>query len=395
MYRYARRVDFGLSAEQEMFRLEVRQFLAAAWDPNLFRSDLEQATVAGGPPAGPWHRRLQEARLVAPHWPEQYGGRGLGLIERLIVSQELASAGALGPGNPIGIGWAGSTILTFGTEAQKDRFLRPILGGDEIWCQLFSEPGSGSDLASLTTRAERAGDSYYVTGQKVWTSLADVADWGILLARTDPLAGKHRGLTFFLIDLRQPGVEVRRIRQMTGEAEFCEVFLQQAHIPVDQVVGEVGSGWMVALTTLMNERIDLSTARGLLWGAGPSFGQVWRSLIDEIRLEVSRLTDLYISNRILELAKLRTLATADAGGDFVTQAAIQKLLADRFGQEVMTAVKDEEGALGMLAGSSTAAYLFSRALTIGGGTEEVQKNILGERALGLPADPSLASVVKP
>lgn len=380
-----------MTGSPDAFRAEVRDHLERAWDPERYPVEGGNRTTASGTPLGAWHAKLQEARLVAPHWPERYGGRGLSMSAKLVVTEELIRAGAPAASNVIAVGWAGPTILRHGTDAQKDRFLEPMLTGDEQWCQLFSEPGAGSDLAGLTTRAERDGDEFVIDGQKVWTSGAHESDWGILLARTDPAATKHEGITYFLLDMHQSGVEVRRIRQMTGESEFCEVFLTGARVPAELVVGEVHGGWTVALTTLMNERISLSTGQGMLWGLGPSFADFWRRASRGSRDAATRdrLASAYIQDAVIRRLKEQAVAAAEGGVPGV-EAAIQKILADRAGQQVMALAHDLMGLQGLSwpddAGDRAflSGFLFSPALTIGGGTEEVQKDILGERALGLP-----------
>lgn len=393
-----------VSPELEEFRREVREFLDREWDPGRYPAEAGNFTTAAGTPLGAWHAKLQEARLIAPHWPSRYGGRGLTLFHKRVVTEELVRAGAPAPSNVIGIGWAGPAILAHGTPEQKERFLEPMLAGREHWCQLFSEPGAGSDLAGLNTGAVRDGDEFVVTGQKIWTSGADDSDWGILLARTDPQARKHDGITYFLLDMRSPGVEVRPIRQMTGEREFCEVFLEEVRIPAEMVVGEVNGGWRVAVTTLANERISLSTGLGMLWGLGPPFADFWRwaaSRPVSDPLLRDRLVEAFIERTVIDCLEERALAAAggdngggDAGGSGV-EAAIQKLVSDRFAQKVMNLAVDMMGGDGLLWEEALQGeerrfmngFLFSRALTIGGGTEEVQKNILGERALGLPGEP--------
>ncbi len=379
----------------DAFRAEVRAFLEAEWDPDRYPE--ERGPLAGGDTVGSWHRRLQEARLVAPHYPEAYGGRGLGMAERLVVTEELVRVGAPGPGNVIGIGWAGPAILAHGTDDQKRRFLEPTLWGDVIWCQLFSEPDAGSDLAGLRTRAERDGERWIVNGQKIWSSGAAEADRGILIARTDPDVPKHRGLTFFLIDMHQPGIEVRPIRQMTGESHFNEVFFTDAVVSDDDRVGEVNEGWRVVVTTLMQERINLSAGRGLLWGGGRSFEEFWewaRAAAPRDRVERDRWAELYVRHRVIELMRTRVVAGLAAGGSPGPEAAVLKLLTDSFGQDTYEAVVDRLGPTGMLGPGDVdddvagwqLGFLFSQALTIGGGTTNIQKNILGERALGLPGD---------
>lgn len=389
------------------FRREVREFVGREWDPARYPAEAGHFTTAAGTPLGAWHAKLQEARLVAPHWPEEYGGRGLTLLHKRVVTEELVRAGAPAPSNVIGIGWAGPAILAHGTPEQKERFLEPMLAGWEHWCQLFSEPDAGSDLAGLSAKAIRDGDEFIVSGQKIWTSGADDSDWGILLARTNPAAGKHDGITYFLLDMRAPGVEVRPIRQMTGEWEFCEVFLTDVRIPASMVVGEVDGGWRAAVTTLANERISLSTGLGMLWGLGPPFADFWKWAVSrpaDDPLLRDRLAEAFIEQKVIDCLEERALTVAAAGGGgsgnggggpVGMEAAIQKLASDRFAQKVMNLAVDLMGGDGLLReGRPTgeerrfmSGFLFSRALTIGGGTEEVQKNILGERALGLPGEP--------
>ena len=373
----------------EGFRAEVRSILATQWDEDRYATEVQAVTVAGGAPAGEWHRFLQSHRLVAPHFPEEFGGRGLTQLHRAVVTEELDAMGALPPSNIIGVGWAAPTILAHGTEEQKRRYIRPLLAGDEIWCQLFSEPDAGSDLAGLATRAERDGDEFVITGQKIWTSGAQYSAFGILLARTDPDVPKHRGISYFIFPMRQPGVDIRPIRQMTGEAEFCEVFLDGARVPAANLVGNLNDGWRVAITTLMNERISLSTGMGMLWGLGMSFNRFWERAAAQALgpVDRDRLTRLYVRHRILGHLKSSALAKTAAGETPGVEAAVQKLLADTLGRDATSHLVDRAGLGGLQMDDQAAVqFLFARALTIGGGTEEVQKNILAERALGLPAD---------
>ena len=247
-------MDFELPPEAETYRAEVRAFLAEHAPDGRFPPDFT--------------RRLADAGYVAPHWPPPWG-RGASAIEQLVIDEELRAADAPRPMNPIGIGWAAPTLIVAGTEEQHRRYLPGLLDGTEIWCQLFSEPGAGSDLAGLRTRAERDGDEFVVNGQKVWTTLAHVAQYGILLARTDTEAEAHNGITYFVVDMRTPGIEVRPLVQMTGTHEFNEVFFTDVRIPAANVVGEVNDGWRLAKVTLGNERVSLS-GEGALWGRGPT-----------------------------------------------------------------------------------------------------------------------------
>jgi alkylation response protein AidB-like acyl-CoA dehydrogenase len=366
-------VDRGadLPADDDQRRVEVRRWLA------------EHPRPTG--------RELAEAGYVAPHWPRPWG-LDADPVHQLIVDDELRRAGVSRPANVIGIGWAGPTLLYAGTAAQKERYLWPLLAGEEIWCQLFSEPGAGSDLASLTTRAVRDGDTYVVDGQKVWTSLAHVASFGILLARTDPDAPKHEGISYFVCPMDAPGITVRPIVEMTGGHTFNEVFLDGVRIPAGNLVGEENRGWSLAKVTLGNERVSLS-GEGALWGRGPTAG----TLLDEVRagargpvdaLGRQALAALHAESEVLRLIRLRTVSAAVQGREVGPEASVRKALADDHGQHVMGLAKDLAGAHGMLADDAMWHYgfLFSPALTIGGGTAEVQRNIVGERVLGLPHD---------
>ena len=228
-------------------------------------ADVREWLAAHPKPTG---RQLAEAGYVVPHWPAPFG-RDADPLTQLVIDEELRAAGVRRPVNPIGIGWAGPTLLYAGTAEQKERWLWPLLAGEEFWCQLFSEPGAGSDLAALTLRAERDGDHYVINGQKVWTSYAHIAQWGILLARTDPTAAKHAGISYFVCPMRAPGIEVRALVDMTGEHAFNEVFFTDVRIPADHLVGAENGGWELAKVTLGNERVSLS-GEGALWGMGPT-----------------------------------------------------------------------------------------------------------------------------
>jgi 3-oxochol-4-en-24-oyl-CoA dehydrogenase len=367
-------VDFSLPADDDPRRKAIRSWL-------------------GDYPA-PTGRELAEVGYVAPHWPEPWG-LGADPVTQLLVDDELKRAGVRRPENAIGIGWAGPTIVRAGTDAQRERYLVPLLAAEEIWCQLFSEPAAGSDLASLTTRAERDGDEWVVNGQKVWTSYAHRAQFGILLARTDPDAPKHQGISYFICPMDAPGVTVRPLVDMTGAHIFNEVFLDDVRIPAANLVGDEGNGWSLAKVTLGNERVSLSGA-GSLWGMGPTAAD----LVDQVRrsggtadcLLRHRLAQVWTEGVILRLLRLRMVSAAVSGMDPGPEASVRKALADDHGQHVMELARDLAGASGMLAGTGADAiwsygYLFAPALTIGGGTSEVQRNIIAERTLGLPHDP--------
>jgi 3-oxochol-4-en-24-oyl-CoA dehydrogenase len=370
-------VDFELPGDEDPRRLAVRRWLDQNPEPS-------GAELAG-------------AGYVVPHWPAPWG-LDADPIHQLLIDDELRRAGVRRPVNPIGIGWAGPTILAAGTEDQKDRYLMPLLAGDDIWCQLFSEPESGSDLASLGTRAVRDGDEWIVNGQKIWTSLAHHSRYGILIARTDPDAPKHRGISYFICPMDAPGIEIRPIIEMTGAHTFNEVFLTDVRIPAENLVGEVNDGWRLAKVTLSNERVSLSSG-GALWGQGPTAGD----LLDLVRAQGSvrdhlmraRLADLHIEAEILRLIRLRTVTAAIKGAEPGPEASVRKILADEHGQRILSVAKDLSGAGGMLTdagplGSDVSwwhhGYLFAPALTVGGGTGDVQRNIIAERVLGLPHD---------
>jgi len=330
---------------------------------------------------------LAAAGYVAPGWPRPWG-LGADPEHQLIINQELDAAG-IDPQahNPIGIGWAGPTILAAGTDKQRERFLWPLLRGEEFWSQLFSEPGAGSDLASLRTKATRDGDTYIVNGQKVWNTWAERADCGILLARTDPYAPRHLGISYFLCPMRQPGIEVRPIREMTGRAHFTEVFFTDARIPAENMLGVENDGWRLAKLTLGNERVSLSTG-GVLWGMGPTTAEVLKRP-GEAFGPVGRdaAVQLHIMAEVLRLLGYRILSNQIRGRKLGAEVAVKKLLADRHGQAVMEWMWNRRGSGGLNRdGEDSWGYLFARALTIGGGTTEVLKNIIGEQILGLAKD---------
>jgi alkylation response protein AidB-like acyl-CoA dehydrogenase len=354
----------------------------------------------------PTPRQLAHAGYVAPHWPAPWG-LAADPIHQLIIDDELARAGVQRPSNAIGIGWAGPTIAYAGSEEQKERYLFPLLTAEEIWCQLFSEPGSGSDLASLSTRAERDGDEWVVNGSKIWTSGAQHSQFGILLARTNPDAAKHKGITYFICPMNLPGIDVRPIREMTGGETFNEVFFTDVRLPLDAVVGEVNDGWRLAKVTLGNERVSLSTG-GLLWGHGPTaldlLAQIKRAPVTDPVMR-QNIVKVYIEHQILELIRMRTLSARIRGEQPGPEASIRKILADEHGQHVMELALSLQGAAGMIANAHVGGlsgtqgpsameaavwyygFLFAQALTIGGGTGAVQRNIVGERVLGLPHEP--------
>jgi alkylation response protein AidB-like acyl-CoA dehydrogenase len=317
---------------------------------------------------------------------------------QLIIDDEMRRAGVSRPINPIGIGHCGPILVALANDEQKDKYLWPMLTGDDLWCQLFSEPGAGSDLANLSTRAERDGDVYIVNGQKIWTSLAERAKFGILIARTDINAPKHVGISYFIIPMDLEGIEVRPIRNMTGGGGFNEVFFTDVRVPAENLIGEEHRGWGMAKTTLANERVSLSTGGGLQWGHGPSADDLVALVRDRggapNAVLRQRLVEAFIEGEILRYHKLR-LISAQVNKQPGPDASLRKALADPHGKKVFNLSKDLMGAYGMLgAGPDLDAewhqwaggFLFSPALTVGGGTSQVLRNIIGERLLGLPHD---------
>jgi alkylation response protein AidB-like acyl-CoA dehydrogenase len=345
--------------------------------------------------------------LAWVHFPEGYGGLGLSPKLQGLISTELAVAGAPSPyaRNPIGYGMGAPTVVTHGSEEQKQRYLRPLFTGEEVWCQLFSEPGAGSDVAGLSSRAVRDGDEWIVNGQKVWTTLAHLSRWGMLVARTDPDQPKHKGLTYFVVDMHAPGVDVRPLRQMTGDAEFNEVYFTDVRIPDSERLGDVGEGWGVSLTTLMNERVSIGgtvapRGSGHIATAVKAFGEYQDRYTDGhraalkdqlmrlwVRAEVHRLTNMRAAdNRKLgnpgPEGSVGKLASADLNKD-VTSFAMNLLGPDAFLYDDYTMRRPDTAAEGR---TPQRAFLRMRANSIEGGTTEVMKNILGERVLGLPGD---------
>ena len=340
----------------------------------------------------PTGRQLAEAGYVVPHWPAPWG-LGAEPSDQLAIDAALSAAKVKRPHNPIGIGWAGPTLMAAGTEAQQQRWLPGLLSGDEFWCQLFSEPGAGSDLSALSTRAVRDGDEWIVTGQKVWTSYGHLAKWGILLARTDDAEDRHHGITYFICPMDAPGIEVRPLVDMTGNHTFNEVFFDEVRVPADHVVGAVDDGWRLAMVTLANERVSLS-GDGLMWGMGPVIGDLvaLARRIGVGPVDRARLASLWARSETLRMLKLRLVAAALAGRTPGPEASVRKALADEVGQDAAGLAVD---LLGMAAVTGCVApqdlqwswcFTFSPSLTIGGGTSVVQRNIIAERVLGLPRD---------
>jgi alkylation response protein AidB-like acyl-CoA dehydrogenase len=375
-------MDLTLSPSEEAFRDELRTWVAEH-HPGA-EPDGDEAAFAF---RREWQRRLHEAGLAGLSWPKEYGGRGATLVEQAIYNEEMVRARAPEVANVLGLAMGGPTVIAHGTEAQRRRFLSPILSAEEIWCQGFSEPESGSDLASLKTRARRDGTDWVVTGQKVWTTFAHHAKWCMLVARTDPDAPKHKGLTYFLMDMEQDAVQVRPLVQITGEAEFNELFMEEARIPDENVVGGAGNGWAVAITTLMHERATLA------FGLQIAVKIALAELIHRAREEGAtadpvvrdRLAQLLIEAEVLRLNAYRGLTQTMKSGIPGPEGSLGKWHWSEVNQSLTELAMDLLGPNALLRDDAwTHRFLRARANSIEGGTTEILKNIVAERVLGLP-----------
>jgi alkylation response protein AidB-like acyl-CoA dehydrogenase len=375
-------VDLTLSPTEEAFRDDLRGWMQAN-DPG----PEPEGDEAGFEFRRDWQRTLHQAGWAGLSWPKDYGGRGATLVEQAIFNEEIARARAPQMANVLGLAMGGPTVIAHGTEEQKHRYLGPILSAEEIWCQGFSEPESGSDLASLKTRAVRDGDEWVVTGQKVWTTIAHHATWCMLVARTDPDAPKHAGLTYFLMPMHQDAVQVRPLVQITGEAEFNELFLEEARIPHANIIGGEGNGWAVAITTLMHERATLA------FGLQVAVRIALQELIETAREEGAsgdpmvrdRLAQLFIETEVLRLNAYRGLTQIMKSGVPGPEGSLGKWHWSEVNQSLTELAMDILGPQSMLRDSDWSyRFLRARANSIEGGTTEILKNIVAERVLGLP-----------
>jgi len=375
-------MDLTLSPQEEGFRDELRAWLAANHP-----GEEPEGDEAAFEFRREWQRRLAADRWAGLSWPEEYGGRGATLVEQAIFNEEIAAARAPAVANVLGLVMGGPVVIAHGTGEQKERYLGPILTADEIWCQGFSEPESGSDLASLKTKAVRSDGGWTVTGQKVWTTLAQRAKWCMLVARTDPDAPKHQGLTYFLMDMDQDAVQVRPLVQITGEPEFNELFIEEAFIPDENVVGGVGNGWAVAITTLMHER------SGIAFALQVQLKIELMELITLIREQGlendpvvrQRLSQLYIEAEALRLNAWRGLTQIMKTGVPGPEGSLPKWQWSDGNQALTELAMDVLGPEAPRADSDwTYRFLRARANSIEGGTTEILKNIVAERVLGLP-----------
>jgi alkylation response protein AidB-like acyl-CoA dehydrogenase len=395
-------MDLGFSPEEDRFRERVQKFL---------RENLPSGWAQGGVgsrPAGTtqleflkdWQRRLYDNGFLGMSWPKEYGGQGASQVEMAIYNEEVARVRAPGALNVLGLTMAGPTIITHGTDAQKKRFLSKILSCEEIWCQGFSEPNSGSDMAALKTRAELKGDEFIVNGQKVWTTLAHIADWCMLLVRTDPDAPKHRGISYLLVNMRTPGVTVKPLRQITGDAEFNEMFFDDVRVPRENLLGPLNEGWRVATTTLMNERGTAALASVMRYRI------VFEEIADLARNTIrngqpasadpvirQQLAQFHVELEMMRFTAYRTFSKILKGGNPGPEGSISKIAWSELNQRMMEFVMALEGPASQLMRQSPHAvqngrwqqhFLRSRANTIEAGTSEIQRNIIAERVLGLP-----------
>jgi alkylation response protein AidB-like acyl-CoA dehydrogenase len=376
-------MDLSFTEEEQAFALEIRGWLEEHLElPPGFASLDEQ--IAWG---RDWQARLAADRWVGIHWPAEYGGRSATPVQVAIYNMEYARSRALQPVNRVGINLAGPTLLAHGTEAQKQRWLPRILDASEIWCQLFSEPEAGSDLAALKTKAVPVDGGWRLEGQKVWTSYAQFARWGIALVRTDPDVPKHRGISYVIVDMEADGIEIRPLVQITGEAEFNEVFFDGAFVPEDHLVGDLNNGWAVASTTLAHERgtafpfkeqVVHEVYLDELYALASQ-----RELLDDVEVS-DALAQAFVELRILRLHNWATLSRLGRGIEPGPESSVTKLAWTDMTQHLSDAALSVVGEGAPLAGPWSRQWLWSKAASIAGGTSEVQRTIIGDRILGLP-----------
>ena len=373
----------SVSDKVEKFRGDLRAFLAKHIPPQPKDSSLGEFIRAGRE----WQKTLSANRFVAVHWPEQFGGRGLSLVEEAVIQEELVRARAPQLLGLFGLTMVGPVLIQHGTNEQKTRYLSKILSGEEIWCQGFSEPGAGSDLAAIKTKAEITADGFRISGQKIWTSFAQIADWCFVLCRTTSEKKKHEGLTYLLVNMKEKGITTRPLRQISGDDEFNEVFFDQVFVPKNQVVGQVGDGWKIAISTLMYERVVLTFARQL---------QSEVALRDLIaRFEKAGPLRSALAQRVVRACAVRALAYKHLS-DYAKgktpgpEGSLDKLFWSESFQDIakLALALEAEEAAGSeqtgLASQATHRYLYSRGRTIAAGTSEIQRSIIAERLLGLP-----------
>jgi alkylation response protein AidB-like acyl-CoA dehydrogenase len=396
---YLREVDLDDTPAEAAFRAEIRAWLDANAVPRGHPDDFSAGIWSDEIGEDRyvercqwWQRRLHDAGWAGITWPAEFGGRGGRPIQQVIWNQEQARYGVSVGIFMVAHGMVAPTLMAHGSREQQARFLPPMLRGEDIWCQLFSEPGAGSDLAGISTRAVRDGDEWVVTGQKVWTSSAHRAPWGILLARTDSDVPKHAGITYFVLDMASPGIDIRPLRQMTGDSHFSEVFLDSVRIPSHNVVGEVGGGWRVALTTLASERGAIA---GGSQGADPPalirLARCFGRADDPTTRQ--RLVQAHIHEGVLRFLRYRTQTALSQGKSPGAEASVMKLAYARYMKHLTELGIEVQGAAGMLAGERLpdagvwlTKFLHTPSLRIAGGSDQIQANIIAERVLGLPSE---------
>ena len=388
-------MDLNLTPNEQKFRDEFRAWLSKNVPPKWTGGISPENRDEYNAWLRRWQRTLFEGGWAGISWPKQYGGRGATLMEQAIFQEELALADAPHLLGTIGLSLVGPTIIAIGTEEQKSRYLRKILSGEEIWCQGFSEPNAGSDIASLGAKAHRDGDIFIVNGQKIWTSFAQMADWCLLLVRTDSDAPKHKGITCLLADMRAEGVSVRPLRMMSGDSGFNEVFFSNVRVPVTQVLGTVNGGWSTAMAALMNERANLGTGVQVIFRRNLNALIARSHTVERNGRPASKdpvlrqkLAQAYIELEILRLNTNRALTSLSKTGVPGPEGSTQKLYWSEMNQRMQQIAQEVLGPYGQLAefddGLWQYGYLRSRGNTIEAGTSEIQRNIVAERVLGLP-----------
>jgi acyl-CoA dehydrogenase len=393
-------VDFDDTPEEAAFRVAAREWLSANAIPKGSPEDFSAGHFAGDTSPDEyvkrcrwWQGQLFEGGWAGISWPKAFGGRGGKPIEEAIFGEEQGKWGVSVGVFAVAFGMVAPTLMQHARDDQQARFLAPMLRGEELWCQLFSEPDAGSDLASLKTRAVRDGDEFVVNGQKVWTSNAQHSEWGILIARTDPDAPRHRGLTYFVVEMATPGIEIRPLRQMNGEAHFNEVFLNDVRVPAENVVGAVDDGWKVAVTTLSNERVVIAGGSGL---SDPErLLQLARDLgVTSDPLFRQRFAQIWSRSEVIRFLRLRSRTALSQGRRPGPEASVMKLAYARYVKQLGDLAVGIQGAHGQLDhrdarvdGVFQQKWINAVQSSIGGGTDEIQRNIVGERVLGLPREP--------
>ena len=393
-------MDFNDTPQEAEFRAQVRAWLSNNAKPLVGRPTVSRRldSTEGMAIAKEWQAKKADAGFACRHFPKEYGGRGRSVIETVIYEQEEEDFDVPSGFFEIGLGMCAPVLMQYASEEQKQRFVPPMVRGEEVWCQLFSEPGAGSDLAGLRMRAEQRGDEWVVNGQKVWTSGAHYSDWGILVTRHDPTLAKHKGLTFFFVDMKSPGIEIRPIRQISGGSNFNEVYFTNVRIPDSQRLGQVGEGWQVSITTLMNERLAVG-------GAPPPDADEMLRLACQVTLENGQpairdtavreqIAEWYVQAAGLEHIRSRTMTALSRGQTPGPEASITKVVSASKLQAISSFGTDLMGVAGSLSDPATTlqqglfqtGYLYAPGLRIAGGTDEILRNVIAERVLGLPGD---------